>query len=416
MRRTSVRHKGIPKIERLKATKRLPQRYKVRWDRGTKSFTDTDRAEVLRFTADLVANDYIDPREDGRLYGKEARAAKRKAAAASKEDRSFRTVAERYLDVLDATPGYVQRYRGHLKNHAYPVIGDMHVRDIRVEDVESVAIRCKLAPSTRSRLVSGLISPIFDYAIDREWRERGNPCRAVAKLINAKPVRQPTLELADAPMFLEHCRSVSELVGDFATLLYGTGYRWQEASCLKVSSVHLLQRKLTISAVEREAASGVEVAIDRGKSDAGFRDSPLPALDDDPLIAMLTRRTQDRDGDEWLFSTQKGRRIYYDVIQDGLEEARAIALAEDGYDVHITPHGLRRGFSQAVHDRGATGDQVKLLLGHVRLTGATARYAVERLTPAHIHELQPLIADLTWRRSHGENAEQRFKKAILAPA
>ncbi|MEV5753738.1 hypothetical protein AB0L00_38460 [Actinoallomurus sp. NPDC052308] len=301
-----MRHKGIPRIETLKATKRLPQRYKVRWDRGTKSFTDTDRAEVLRFATDLVAGDYNDPPDQSKLYGKKAREAKRKAAATSEEDRSFRTVAERYLDALDATPGYVQRFRGQLKNHVYPVIGAMDIGEILVEHVESVAIRSKLAPSTRARLVSGLMSPIFDYAIDREWRVRANPCRAVAKLINAKPVMQPTLELADAPMYLEHCYGVSELVGDFAVLLYGTGHRWQEGSCLKVSSVRLLLRKLTIRAVEREATSGVEVAVDRGKSDASFRDSPLPASEEDPLIAMLTRRTEGRKPDEWLFLSEKG--------------------------------------------------------------------------------------------------------------
>lgn len=29
--------------------------------------------------------------------------------------------------------------------------------------------------STRSRLISGQLAPIFEYAIMREWRERANP-------------------------------------------------------------------------------------------------------------------------------------------------------------------------------------------------------------------------------------------------
>ncbi|WP_433191223.1 tyrosine-type recombinase/integrase [Actinoallomurus sp. CA-150999] len=153
------------------------------------------------------------------------------------------------------------------------------------------------------------------------------------------------------------------------------------------------------STVERESATGgVEVVVDRGKSDAGFRDSPLPAPDDDPLITMLTRRTHGRDSSEWLFLTQNGHRIYYGIIQEGLAQARRLAREQDAYYVHITPHALRRGFAQAVQDRSATTDQLKLLLGHVRLTGATARYAQERLTPPQITELQPLIAGLTYRR------------------
>ncbi|GAB3976478.1 hypothetical protein GCM10029978_063460 [Actinoallomurus acanthiterrae] len=111
-----MRHKGIPKIETLKATKRLPLRYKVRWDRGSKSFTDTDRAEALRFGTDLVKNDYIDPREDGRLYGKKAREAQRKTATSPSEDHSFHAVAQRYLQALEGTHGHLQRYRSQLKN------------------------------------------------------------------------------------------------------------------------------------------------------------------------------------------------------------------------------------------------------------------------------------------------------------
>jgi hypothetical protein len=53
----------------------------VRWDRGSKSFTDIDQREVMRFAVDLVSNYYQDPRLQGNLYGKEARRAQQQAAA-----------------------------------------------------------------------------------------------------------------------------------------------------------------------------------------------------------------------------------------------------------------------------------------------------------------------------------------------
>ena len=391
-----MKYKGIPTIEVLKATTRSPERYRVRWDRGSKSFTDPDKTEVMRFATDLVANGYSDPRELGNAYGAKAIEAQRQNSEEMK--RTFRRISERYLATLDVTPGYLLRYRQSLEKHVYPRFGDTHINDIRVEHVETAAFKSGLAPSSRKRLVGGLLSPIFDYAIDREWRERANPCRAVSKLINNKHVMQPMLELRDAPMFLDHCYDVTQLVGDFSSLLYGTGLRWQEASALTVKAVDLQRRILRVLQVERDGPhGGVQIATDHGKSDSGFRDIPLPRPDDDPLIIMLKRRVEGRNPNTWLFNARRGGRIYYDLIHEGLRQARTAASHQDGYRTHITPHALRRGFAQAVQDRGASADQIKRLLGHVRLTGATAHYTHDRLTTTQITELQPFVAGLTAR-------------------
>lgn len=118
------------------------------------------------------------------------------------------------------------------------------------------------------------------------------------------------LELRDAPMFLSHCYGVSDLVGDFASLLFGVGLCYQEAACLSVGAVDLGRRILRIFAVERESSGdGVEVATDYGKSVASFRDMPLPQRDDDPLIIILKRRIGGRRSDDWLFTAPRGGRI-----------------------------------------------------------------------------------------------------------
>jgi integrase len=394
-----MRQKGVPKIESLAATKRSPQRFRVRWDRGSKSFTDADRTEVMRFALDLVANDYRDPRDLGNTYGERARNAKRSAGTV-RNQHSFREISRRYLDRLEATPGYLRRYRRSLEIHVYPVLGTKDINEIKVEHIEAVALRCGLGGSSRKRLIGGLLSPIFDYAIDREWRERANPCRAVSKLISTKPTMQPTLEEKDAPMFLDHCYAVSDLLGDFASILYGTGLRWQEASALTVGSVDLKRRAIRIKQVEREGRTrGVVIATDRGKSDTGFRDIPLPKSNTDPLITMLTDRLDGRRGDNWLFTANAGGRIYYELVENGLRRARSSALKDDRYRTHITPHALRRGFAQAIQDRGASADQIKRLLGHKRFTGATGRYAYDRLTEQQITDLQPYVARLATRRN-----------------
>ena len=105
-----MRHKGVPKIETLPATKHSPQRYRVRWDRGSKSYTDTDMREVMRFAADLVANDYNDPRSLGNVYGKHTKF-NEEVVSNVHEGRTFKSVAEAYLNTLNTTPGYLRRCR-----------------------------------------------------------------------------------------------------------------------------------------------------------------------------------------------------------------------------------------------------------------------------------------------------------------
>ncbi|GAB3976375.1 hypothetical protein GCM10029978_063090 [Actinoallomurus acanthiterrae] len=411
-----MRLKGVPTIETLKATRRSPQRFRVRWNQGSRSFTDTDQREVLRFALDLVANGYRDPRELGKTYGSQSRQTQRSAAKPAKtETRTFRAVAEKYLTTRTADPGYLRKYRYALNKHAYPRFGDKPIKDIIVEDIDEIALESGLAPDTLQVLIGGRLSPIFNYAIDREWRERANPCRATLKQINVKRTMKPTLELQDAPMFFDHCYGVSELLGDFAILLYGTGLRWQEAAALTVGSINLERRVVRIRQVERAGIKGGKrIATDRGKSDSGFRDVPLPRRDDDPLIAMIKRRIQARKASEWLFTSPRGKRIYRSLVERGFKKARDAAMTEDGYGIHITPHALRRGFGHAVGDRNASEDTVKKLLGHKRFTGATSRYAFDRLTDEQVKELQPFIADLTWRESDGKKAQRRYPR--LRPA
>jgi integrase len=173
---------------------------------------------------------------------------------------------------------------------------------------------------------------MFDYAIDREWRERANPCRAVSKHIKPKRAMQPILEAKDAPMFVDRCYMVSELLGDFASVLYGTGLRWQEASALTVGAVDLKRRVIRITQVEREGPTrGIKIASDRGKSDSGFRDVPHPKSLNDPLIVILANRIYGRRPNEWLFTSRTGGRIYYELacsVNSAATWARSMPVAE----------------------------------------------------------------------------------------
>nr|WP_237418442.1 tyrosine-type recombinase/integrase [Actinomadura rayongensis] len=329
--------------------------------------------------------------------------------------RTYRKVALAYVDTRrkkKVVPSTVERYLECLRLHVFPVIGNMDINEIGSEDIREVLDRAskKLAPSSLRVLHSSVLFPVFKWAIDSEWRERANPCQLTARELSHEINEQPILLPDDAPAFLTCAYALAEpgpqgekpidpdgLAGDFFALLQGTGFRWQEGAALDVDSVDWKRRVVVVRQVLRYK---VGLARDKGKSRAAFRDFPLPDSDDDPLVELLMRRTKGRRGHEPLFATRRGTRIYADLARHLLREAADLAEREHGITGVRGFHSFRRGFATTLEDREIPENSLKLVLGHVRHTGATARYV--RLTRKQIENIRPYIGGIVprVRREH----------------
>ena len=129
---------------------------------GSFEFVGLAEARQLASDARRRLADGVDPID--------ARAAAEKAAKlvlASAQENTFRAVAERYVSAHEASwrnPKHRARWRSTLDTYAYPILGDMPVRDIATDDVLRVLrpIWSK-KPETASRL-RGRIEVILDAA------------------------------------------------------------------------------------------------------------------------------------------------------------------------------------------------------------------------------------------------------------
>lgn len=377
-----------PKIKKLNNGK-----WRMRWNNGSKSFTADSRDEVVAFKAKLMANGMVDPRT---------------ITVPSPQDvKTFEHVALAYIEARRAriSPGSLARYLGELHNHVFPVIGGMEINDIRAEDIRKVICAAgeTLAPSSLRKLHGGVLYPVFKWAIGNEWRDRANPCEITAQELSQDANTQPVLLPEQAPMLLDCAYAIAQgeepadrngLAGDFFTLLYGTGLRWQEAAALDVGAVDWKRRVLVVRQVLRDR---VGIATNKGKSKAAFRDVPLPAADDDPLVVMLAARTHGRPDNAPLFVTRRGTRIYEALAYDLLQAALEFAEAEHGFAEQLAFHAFRRGFATALEDREIPANSLKLVLGHVRHSGATAAYV--RLTAKQVENIRPYMGGLCWRAS-----------------
>ena len=160
---------------------------------------------------------------------------------------TFAEVAEMKLDQKRkelSNEKHAKQWRSTLEDHAFPVLGDMRVDEIGVDEVLAV-----LEPiwdktnETASRL-RGRIENVLSYAAARKWRSglnpaqwRGNLDQLLAMPSKVKPVQhQPALAVRDVPEWFKELRKrrgVSSWCLEFVALTWcrsgeARGAEWRE--------------------------------------------------------------------------------------------------------------------------------------------------------------------------------------------
>lgn len=89
----------------------------------------------------------------------------------TKEENTFRKVAADFLEFRsDLATQTLSGHRGVLKNHLYPIVGDLPVADITFKDVKSVLNRLNASP-TIQRHALDLLRMVLNYAVNNELIE-----------------------------------------------------------------------------------------------------------------------------------------------------------------------------------------------------------------------------------------------------
>lgn len=151
----------------------------------------------------------------------EARAAADKAAKVAKanaQDNTFRAVAERYVAAHENSwrnPKHRAQWRSTLDTYAYPVLGEMPVRDVNTEDVLRVLRPIwtkKLETASRLR---GRIEAILDAATASGVRVGDNPARWRGHLSTLLPAQGKIAKVRHHPAL------PFDQIGNFVAVLRG---------------------------------------------------------------------------------------------------------------------------------------------------------------------------------------------------
>lgn len=293
---------------------------------------DAARAELLEGRDPLAARD----------------AAAAKAAAAEAARRTFREAATAFIAEKAAewsNRKHRAQWTATLTTHAYPVLGDMAVSEISMEDVKRALapIWTKL-PETASR-VRGRIEAVLDYATVHGWRSGPNPARWQGNLkLAGLPSRSkvarvqhhPALPWREIAAFVGRLRDAEATSARALEFLILTAARTGEVVGAKWREIDLDHAVWTVPANRMKAGKEHRVPL----SDAALA----------VLREMELARDPEDEGEGYVFPGQ-GQGM-------PLSNMAMLALLKRMKRADITAHGFRSTFRDWCQEATSTPEAV----------------------------------------------------------
>jgi integrase len=279
----------------------------------------------------------IADKADRKLQAQAARAERARAL-------TFKDCADRYISVRGAkwtNAKHAAQWRATLRQHAYPIIGDLNVADIdEAHLVQVLAPLYKTIPETARRL-RGRIESVLGFATVSKFRHGDNPARwkhHLQILLDgaAKTVEHhAALPFVESPGFMAELRQQQSTVASALEFLILTAARTGEITGAKWSEIDIKNRAWTIPAERMK--SGREHRV------------PLPGRAVEILNGL------DRRGDLVFARGVTGR---------ALRDAALLELLQ-GMRPGVTVHGFRSAFRDWCAEKTSyPHDVVELSLAH----------------------------------------------------
>jgi integrase len=311
----------------------------------------------------------IDPLE-------EREAQKRTKAVATAKAITFEKAAELYIAAHRAgwrSVKHASQWPSSLKTYAYPVFGELAVRDIDTGMVMRVLEPIWTTKTETASRVRGRIEAILDWARVNGYREGENPARWSGHLDHLLPARgkvrkvkpQPALPHAQMPAFMAELRTRT-----------GTSVR-----CLEFTILTAARRIETIGATWDEIDFDERVWTVPPERMKGFREHRVPLSD--AAIAVVEHMRSLRQSDYVFPGDRAGKPLDHMAMLGALhrmnlhrEKAglpRWVDPKENNEDV--VPHGFRSTFRDWIAEKtNFQSDLAEAALAHVKGDKVEAAY------------------------------------------
>jgi integrase len=270
---------------------------------------------------------------------------------------TFKECADAYIKAHEAgwkSAKHAQQWRNTLAQHAYPVLGDLMVRDVGLPHVMSVLERIWTTKTETASRLRGRIELVLDWATARGYREGSNPARwrgHLDKLLAApnkvaKVDHHPALPIGDVGAFMARLRAAE-----------GVGARALEFAILTAARSGEV-RGATWSEVDRKSKVWT---VPAGRVKAG-REHRVPLS---PAAMALLDALPRMAGTDLVFPAPRGSQL----------SDMTLSAVMRRMEVPAVPHGFRSTFRDWAGELTAYPNEVcEMALAHTIENKAEAAY------------------------------------------
>lgn len=336
------------------------KRYLVRWRdpmkpgaMPSKSFElkkDAD-AHAVKVEGELLAGSYVDP-----TLGK----------------RAFRVYVETtYLTTANLDPSTRRLYARLLKNHIYPVLGDLPMGSVRHSQAQAAVTRWDRELGRNvARQCQALARAVFNMAAADEVIVRSPFAKIRIPKVYANPDRWMPESLDDVLPVLDVLPVDLETI---ETLAIGSGLRLSEMLALDVErDLTFLPKGLVVVQRQLVYLPGEGMYLDDPKTPDSKRTVPLPTFARDALSAWLrdhppaelTLPWGDLDGEPSTICAvfhRAGKPMLRTTVTNRIRGILGRAELPRG----ATPHVMRHLYRSLLHDAGIPQAVIDRYMGHV---------------------------------------------------
>lgn len=276
---------------------------------------------------------------------------------------TFREYAEEWLALQAHRPDSSRAVASRLRNHAYPVFGDVAVAKIRTSHIQAMVKRMSLtlAPSMIKHVYGNVRSVFAAAVLDRAISQ--SPCPPSKQMKLPRQDRDTKI----TPLTYEQVMAIAEAVPPrwyaLVTVAAGLGLRPSEMTGLKVGDIDFLRR---VVRVQQQLQHGKLVAL---KTASSYRTIPLPESVAFELAEHLSKYAVINE-DDLVFTTDSHGSIPETTRSDMWRKAAdSVGLPR------ARMHDTRHFYASALIASGASVVTVQACLGHATATETLNTYA-----------------------------------------
>ena len=267
---------------------------------------------------------------------------------------TFKVVAEAWIKEAGAqwSESYKKQVERRLSGDAYPVIGDLPIKDVNPANVLEVLKRVRKRSPTMAGLLKTWISGVFRYAASNLLVET-DPTWPLRDAIKAAKVKHhPHLTAKEVPAFL---RALEDVQAEHQTLI----------------AIRLLWLT-AVRTIELRGAEWVEIDFDAGLWHIPAARMKMREAHTVPLSAQAIEQFKaiqaltGRGGFVFPGRNNRDLCLSHQAIRDVFKRA--------GYGGKFTPHGIRSTFSTYWNEAGADSDLIEMSLAHKERNAVRASY------------------------------------------